>query len=111
MNVDFSLNTEMIILAHLAINFGTFIICFHRLRLMQKVLFRVKAQYVILLVASVANGFSPILFRQWPTLVSIFYASAVFYVLWSDKFQWKHGPPDAARSDYHPPEAAHVEPF
>ena len=101
-SIDFTLNYSLLLILHLFVNLVVFIICIRRLDRMQKVLFRVKAQYVLLTVASVANGFSPILFKQWPTVISIFYAGCVLFMLASDSFQWRKGPPDAALSDHAP---------
>ena len=99
MNYDFSIKTEFLILTHLAVNGVVFGICLHRLRLMRDVLMRVKIQYVVLLVASVANGFSPMFFKQWPTVISVAYACSVLLMLVSDMFQWKNGqPPEAAKT-------------
>ncbi len=63
---------------------------------MHGVLIRVKAQYIGLLVMSAANGFSPILFSQWPTAVSILYVPWVLFILWSDGYQWREGAPKPA---------------
>lgn len=101
-NFDFNPNYDWLLVLHLLVNGFVFGICICRLGRMYGVLERVKLQYTILLVASAANGFSPIFFKQWPTLVSIFYASAVLYMLWSDSYQWKNGPPEAAITDAAP---------
>lgn len=105
MNLSMNMNYDYLILAHLGVNGLVFGICICRLGKMQNALTRVKAQYVLLLVASAANGFSPVFFQQWPTFVSIFYASVVLYVLWSDSYQWRRGTPKAALSDHAPLEA------
>lgn len=95
---DFAFRTEVMLLAHLAINITVGGICLRRLRIMVDVRPTVKVQYVLLLIASAANGLSPVFFRQWPTIVSVFYASVVLYVLVSDSFQWRKGPPEAAKT-------------
>lgn len=99
MTPEFALNYDILFLVHLAVNSWIFAICIRRLDRMREVLIRVKAQYIILTVASLANGLSPIFFKQWPTLVSIFYAGAVLYMLASDSFQWRFGPPASAKTE------------
>ena len=102
MNYDFSVNYNWLIIIHVFVNMGDIFICMKRLDQMQDVLLRVKLQYVVLTVASLANAFSPVFFRAWPTIVSIFYASAVFYMLASDRYQWTKGPPPESFTDRAP---------
>lgn len=101
-NLDIDVNYDWMLLTHLLVNGFVFGICICRLGRMYGVLERVKLQYTILMVASAANGLSPIFFRQWPTVVSVVFAAAVLYMLWSDSYQWKNGPPEAAVSDVAP---------
>lgn len=101
-NLEFNPDYDWMLVLHLIVNGFVFDICICRLGRMYNVLERVKLQYTILMVASVANGLSPIFFRQWPTLVSICYAGAVLYMLWSDSYQWRNGPPEAAITDTAP---------
>jgi len=90
------MNYDLLILLHFAVNGLVGGICVCRLGKMHGVLIRVKAQYIGLLVMSAANGFSPILFSQWPTAVSILYVLWVLFILWSDGYQWREGAPKPA---------------
>lgn len=93
MEMDFS----FIVIAMLFVNGAILGICVCRLKEMNdKVLARVKYQYIVGCMVSAANGLAPIFFRQWPTTTGLFFALWVFYVFWSDSYQWKNGPPSAA---------------
>ena len=61
------------------------------------VLSRVKVQYVVMVMGAGANGASPWLFELpgWP---SVFFASAVLFMLVVDSYQWRKGPPASATS-------------
>jgi hypothetical protein len=92
-----AINYDALAFVHLILNGFLFAICFCRLAKMHKgVLRRVKAQYVMLLAGSAANGFAPIFFSQWPSVVSVIFTALVLYVMWSDSYAWKHGVPHAA---------------
>jgi hypothetical protein len=84
------------ILLMLALNSVICGLCVCRLMTMKNVLLRVKIQYVIGLVASAANGLAPLFFQQWPNGTALFFAAWVCYMMLSDSYQWKGGPPEAA---------------
>jgi hypothetical protein len=90
-------NISVMILLMFIVNMTTFGICVCRLRLLRKrALWRVKMQYIIGTVVSLANALAPMLFQQWPNGVAVLFATWVCYTLWSDGFQWKKGIPTAA---------------
>lgn len=94
------INYDVLAFVHLIINLALFGISICRLAAMhKKVLRRVKAQYVLMTVVAAANGFAPIFFSQWPTLVSVFFSITVLYMMWSDSYAWKNGVPHAALQD------------
>lgn len=59
------------------------------------VLNRVKAGYSVMVMGAAINGASPWLFEMpgWP---SVGFAASVLLMLWTDSYQWRHGPPDSA---------------
>lgn len=59
------------------------------------VLTRVKASYVLLVMAAAGNGASPWLFELpgWPQAL---FTGAVLFMLIADSFQWRGGPPASA---------------
>lgn len=59
------------------------------------VLLRVKVQYVVMVMAAFTFAASPWLFDLpgWP---SVFFSFAVLFMLVSDSYQWRGGPPPAA---------------
>lgn len=59
--------------------------------------FRLK--YVVLFTAAVASAFSPVLFREWPTMTQIGISGAFLFVLGAGSKAWKHGVPQYAQSD------------
>lgn len=98
------MNYDILILVNIAINVGIFSVCICRLGKMHGVLWRVKSQYVFLLVAAVAAGGSPLLFQQWPPAAFVLLAGAILYMLVMDSYQWKAGPPPeslSTRGDLH----------
>lgn len=108
-NFTLSPESALVFTAHVMANGSIAAICVCRLgRMHKKVLVRVKLQYILLLVASFANGFSTVLFRQYPSATGVAFSAAVLYVLWSDGYQWRGGLPDAASSDFVPMEGPHA---
>lgn len=93
-DVEFSL----LLLFNAALNGLIFGICICRLGKLHNALWRVKAQYAVLLVASAGHGGAPVFFKQWPTGMSIVFVAAVLYMLVSDGYQWKNGAPKAAET-------------
>ncbi len=96
MNFSLPVNYEVIFLVHFIMTMGIAGIAACRIGKMNNVLLRVRLQYVFLFVAAIAYGFAPLLFQQWPPAVSVIFVGAVLYVLWSDSYQWKNGPPKEA---------------
>ena len=71
-------------------------VCVCRLNLIgQRVLRRVGAQYVVMVMGAAANGASPWLleFPGWP---SVAFAAAVLFMLCADSFQWRRGAPKSS---------------
>ena len=96
-NLPITVNYDVLAFVHLIINGFLFGICLCRLAVMhKKVLRRVKAQYVMLLAGSAANGLAPVFFSQWPSVVSVVFTTLVLYVMWSDSYMWKDGVPNSA---------------
>lgn len=90
-------NLSFVVLLMILVNGLIFGICICRLKEMNdKILTKVKYQYVIGTMVSAANGLAPIFFRQWPTTTGLLFAAWVCYVMWSDGYQWKNGPPIGA---------------
>lgn len=98
MNVSLPIDYEVVFLFHFMVNVGIAAIAACRIGRMQDVLLRVRLQYVFLFVSSIAYAFAPLFFRQWPPMVSVFSSASVLYVLWSDSYQWRHGPPKEAKT-------------
>lgn len=98
MNIKtFDIDISIVVCMMIVVNAIIAGICICRLKEMNaQIRTRVKYQYVIGIVMAVANGLSPILFRQWPNTVGLLFSMWVCYMLWSDDYQWKNGPPVAA---------------
>lgn len=47
--------------------------------------------YCILLAASFASAFSPVLFDEWPTAVQLFLTSAFLTMMWTSRKEWTGG--------------------
>ena len=64
-------------------------------KMVDEVLIRVKAQYVVLVMASAGNAASPWLFEMpgWPQTA---FTGAVLFMLVADSYQWRGGPPESA---------------
>jgi hypothetical protein len=55
----------------------------------------VRIEYTVLLAGSVASGFSPILFNEWPGISQVLLGSAVLMMLLAEAHRWRDGaPPD-----------------
>ena len=68
-------------------------VCVCRLdQIHHRVLRRVGAQYVVMVMGAAANGASPWLleFPAWP---SVAFSGAVLFMLCADSFQWRRGVP------------------
>lgn len=96
MNLTLPVNYEVVFLVHFFMTMGIAGIAACRIGKMHQVMLRVKLQYIFLFVAAIAYGFAPLLFQQWPPTISVVFVGAVLYVLWSDSYQWKDGPPKEA---------------
>ena len=96
MTYDFAPQFTFLLLANAVSNLGITLISFTRLRMMRDVLWRVKIQYVLLFVVSIAAAASPMLFRTWPSGVSLSLSTVFLYVLWTDSYQWPGHAPSAA---------------
>lgn len=55
---------------------------------------RVRAQFVLTLVGSVASGLQPMLFAQWPGVGQTLFSGSVLLCLLLSMDRWRHGPPD-----------------
>lgn len=64
-------------------------------KMSEHVLGRVKAQYVLMVMASAGNAASPWLFEMpgWPQTA---FTGSVLFMLVADSYQWRAGPPEAA---------------
>lgn len=100
--LPFAINYDLVALLNFVFNMGIFAICVCRCGRMEGVLVRVKVQYVLLMVASLACGLAPVFFQQWPTIAFTSFAGVVLLMIWTDSYQWKNGPPKAAMSDVAP---------
>lgn len=96
MNLTLPVDYEVVFLLHMLTNLGIAAIAGCRIGKMHEVLTRVKLQYVLLFVSSIAYAFAPLFFRQWPPAVSLLFAGAVLFMLWTDSYQWRDGPPKEA---------------
>lgn len=75
-------------------------ICLCRIHAMQASTTRrsSRIQYVLLMVAVSASGFSPVLFGQWPTVVQTALTAAFVLVLAGGSIDWKDGLPSHVQS-------------
>lgn len=55
---------------------------------------RVRAQFVLTLVGSVASGLQPMLFAQWPGVGQTLFSGSVLMCLLLSMDRWRHGPPN-----------------
>lgn len=107
MNVTLpDLEFSVLLLLNAGLNGLIFGVCICRLGKLNNALWRVKTQYVVLLLAAAAHGGAPVFFKQWPTGISIIFVAAVLYMLVSDGYQWKHGAPKSAETAPAPLEPA-----
>lgn len=71
-------------------------ICLCRLDKIDKsVLLRIGMRYVLLLSAAAASGVSPLIY-EFPGWSAVFFAAAVLFMLLSDGYEWRAGPPESA---------------
>jgi len=98
-----SYDTHMLLaLANLAACGGVFVLCIQRMALMDKhtTKFTWRANYSILLTCSVASGFSPIFFSEWPGIGSVAITTAFLVILLTSS-AWRNGVPWYARRYRH----------
>jgi len=86
---------QLIASINLTICAGCFWACLCRLNSMSaKVCKRVRLQFVLLLVGSLASGLQPMFFQQWPGVGQTLFSAAVLIGLVLSMSRWKSGPPE-----------------
>ena len=71
-------------------------ICVCRLDKIDKsVLLRIGLRYVLLLSGAAAFGLSPLVY-EFPGWSAVFFAATVLFMLLSDGYEWRAGPPESA---------------
>ena len=74
---------------------GCFWACLCRLNTMnQLVPRRVRLQFVLMLVGSMASGLQPMFFQQWPGVGQTVFSAAVLFGLLLSMSRWRNGPPE-----------------
>lgn len=58
-----------------------------------------RAMYALLFTAATGSGFQPLLFREWPGVADLMFASAVLVFIASGMRTWRGGAPDYTARD------------
>lgn len=86
---------QLIASINLAFCAGCFWASLCRLNAMsEKVCKRVRLQFALLLVGSLASGLQPMFFQQWPGVGQTLFSAAVLIGLLLSMSRWKGGPPE-----------------